>query len=356
MRHTRALEAVSGILVVAGLGAQAGAMLHPTVGRWIQRDPAGYVDGMSLYAYVGNRPVTHSDPTGLTDLGTVALAEPPQPMSGGSRNDVVHWDLVPAPESLTRTPFSDVFGCAMDNADRWEDWLMNTQKGHDYVNNSEMLTFVEDQGELLGHLRLERFDDYRKDEANLRAMLGPETLTYKGVWIEGGFVAHCDPKARPHCCRELRWSQVLLRAKAGRALPYRAGGFDGLDNEGKQVNPFYWRDNKPVRTPLDIVDRSSEWHGAHANIKGYTTHFVDKPKSPESHWPVSFRFKLCLVCVTHRGPLAGHLRTGFKGYGRVLKCITYGYSVNEVGRVTLERPNVTLDHLLPGDTVGWSLR
>jgi RHS repeat-associated protein len=37
---------------------------HPTLGRWVQRDPAGYVDGMVLGQYVASNPVKYSDPTG----------------------------------------------------------------------------------------------------------------------------------------------------------------------------------------------------------------------------------------------------------------------------------------------------
>jgi len=38
---------------------------HPTLGRWIERDPEGYVDGMSLYQYCQSNPVGMTDPTGL---------------------------------------------------------------------------------------------------------------------------------------------------------------------------------------------------------------------------------------------------------------------------------------------------
>ena len=38
---------------------------HPTLGRWISRDPIGYEDGMNLYEYVGSSPVGHVDPSGL---------------------------------------------------------------------------------------------------------------------------------------------------------------------------------------------------------------------------------------------------------------------------------------------------
>jgi RHS repeat-associated protein len=42
--------------------------LHPTLGRFIQRDPLGYVDGMSVYEYAGSSPVTQTDRYGLSPL------------------------------------------------------------------------------------------------------------------------------------------------------------------------------------------------------------------------------------------------------------------------------------------------
>jgi RHS repeat-associated protein len=41
-----------------------------SLGRWLQRDPKGYVDGMGLYEYVGGCPLTHLDPTGMIRLIT----------------------------------------------------------------------------------------------------------------------------------------------------------------------------------------------------------------------------------------------------------------------------------------------
>jgi RHS repeat-associated protein len=41
----------------------------PSFGRWLTPDPAGFTDGMNLYAYVHNDPLTHFDEYGLLDYG-----------------------------------------------------------------------------------------------------------------------------------------------------------------------------------------------------------------------------------------------------------------------------------------------
>ncbi len=39
---------------------------HPRLGRFVQRDPLGYVDGMGLYEYIGSNPTLGVDPAGTT--------------------------------------------------------------------------------------------------------------------------------------------------------------------------------------------------------------------------------------------------------------------------------------------------
>jgi len=58
-------------------------VLHFGLGRWTRRDPAGYVDGMSLPEYIGSQPVRTIDPTGLCRLCFADDGDP--------------WDNVPSP-------------------------------------------------------------------------------------------------------------------------------------------------------------------------------------------------------------------------------------------------------------------
>jgi len=53
-----------------GLYHWHGRMYHPTLGRYMQRDPIGYGDGLSLYEYCGSGPVDAVDPFGLVWDGT----------------------------------------------------------------------------------------------------------------------------------------------------------------------------------------------------------------------------------------------------------------------------------------------
>ena len=74
MKHTSWLSMPFAALLVLCAATAASGMYHPTLGRFVQRDPAEYADGMSLYEYVDSAPMHYDDPFGLyTDHETLTM-------------------------------------------------------------------------------------------------------------------------------------------------------------------------------------------------------------------------------------------------------------------------------------------
>ena len=79
----------------SGLSYHGARYLAAHLGRWISTDPAGLVDGLNLYRYVRNNPVTLVDPAG-TDPVTPLHAVTPEDLRrmgidpGVLRNDDEH--------------------------------------------------------------------------------------------------------------------------------------------------------------------------------------------------------------------------------------------------------------------------
>ncbi len=73
-----------------------------SLGRWTRRDPLGYVDGMSLYAFVGSRPLVGIDPFGLATTPGGGGGCGSRCGSGSDRNDTWDYNLSPTPQFPSR--------------------------------------------------------------------------------------------------------------------------------------------------------------------------------------------------------------------------------------------------------------
>ena len=73
-------------------------ILDPALGRWTRRDPLGYVDGMSLYEYVGSDPQIRNDQFGLSRGCGVYLSHHPHDAKYIPYDEFTgaesHWELV----------------------------------------------------------------------------------------------------------------------------------------------------------------------------------------------------------------------------------------------------------------------
>lgn len=79
------------------------------LGRWVQQDPAGYVDGPNLYAYVLDNPTRYSDPDGLKI--------PSELMPGGPSSET--------PAEKARR----------EKVERFEDWYNTEKTNLGWLNN-----------------------------------------------------------------------------------------------------------------------------------------------------------------------------------------------------------------------------
>ena len=66
----------------SGLYFYRARYLDPGTGRFLQRDPKGYVDGLNLYEYVGSNPVNYIDPFGRQEKGAGPTGTDDQDPSG----------------------------------------------------------------------------------------------------------------------------------------------------------------------------------------------------------------------------------------------------------------------------------
>ena len=94
-------------------------LYNATLGRFLQRDPKGYVDGMNLYEYVRSAPMQWNDPTGLKDSDPVTRAIEELKSFVESNRDI--FAAAGKRTAERRVPLDQALRKAQANADRIKD-------------------------------------------------------------------------------------------------------------------------------------------------------------------------------------------------------------------------------------------
>ena len=63
----------------------------PWLGRWISTDPAGFTDGVNLFRFARNNPITYGDPSGMEPRITHFNADPPEIAYSGTRQQALDY-------------------------------------------------------------------------------------------------------------------------------------------------------------------------------------------------------------------------------------------------------------------------
>ncbi len=69
-------------------------MYHPTLGRWLQRDPLGYAGGMSLYEYVMSSPLRGIDPYGTSIESVLSVVQTAQDIYSAGQSARAIWEYI----------------------------------------------------------------------------------------------------------------------------------------------------------------------------------------------------------------------------------------------------------------------
>ena len=80
------------LVIIFILSPLANATYDYSTGRWLQRDPVGYVDGMNLYEYVTSNPIIYQDAFGY---GCGECFPPSNPKKNAYNPRIIGWGKAP---------------------------------------------------------------------------------------------------------------------------------------------------------------------------------------------------------------------------------------------------------------------
>ncbi|MCD6304199.1 MAG: RHS repeat-associated core domain-containing protein, partial [Planctomycetes bacterium] len=247
-------------------------MYHPTLGRWMQRDPIGYVDGMSLYGYVGASTATRVDPLGLgwlSDIGN-GISWAAGQAAAKAREWVTHaagkivmatWKpLAKVLGSLTGLPMPQppgTVGLKADWAKMYEAWFFETTpalNGAKWIGNSKTV-FSKDSLYSTDIVGSPSWAEIRRDfkkrvvDAGTKERSGTTKLQWAFTgsktreaglttveWFIGSYEAN------------IRWTRISVCEYKIKATITNTSGW----HSGTRL-PKTWRDKIKQHTGIDIV-------------------------------------------------------------------------------------------------------
>jgi RHS repeat-associated protein len=198
---------------------------HPTMGRWVQRDPAGYVDDVNLHGYVSCRVLGSLDPYGLKKT---CVREGPPVFGAGYLLGIVPnsakaseaggngMALAPPAYILVR-PYRQLWRCC--EGEPWETtWIWGDLRHQYYVDYRTTPVFPVVRAEFVNVINLLALLFKLKDEIPVFEIAGPWAFIKA---YEGNL-----PRAKPDMPREEAWKYN----KSGNLPP---SGYE----EGDKIQP-----------------------------------------------------------------------------------------------------------------------
>lgn len=263
----------------------------PELGRWLQRDPLGYVDGLNLYVAFGDSPQVNQDPSGLHD--EPGYARRPGVGYGGKPNL-----KNPKPKQYPR----DKHKWCMDECTSGCPWVLDP----DWEPSCPEDTWhhqIRDRGCVM---RCERLCSLGSP-----TVPGKGTVRWDDVYTVRGTTRYemniSVIGEDPNCCSEVAIVQ-FVRYKLG-AAPWTGWQIDdgrvGAGSPDSPSPPYYY-------DPVPIEKKNPNAPGG---ASGYWRYYDE----PSGKWFSQPLFEFIIVVFCSQGPAAGHI------YG------TYSWSVGATG-------------------------
>lgn len=160
------------LMMVVWFAPNASGYQHPQLGRFMQRDPLGAIDGMSVYQYCGSNPVIQGDPTG-TAVANITInylsVKPDDKTLGGhtQAHGFTHMRLWEVRVGLTQSPVIEdpMFGDPQRN-DAFEEscspqkWAVDALENHLIVDTWRDPAWVSSREDVQGRTNAEHEDGH----------------------------------------------------------------------------------------------------------------------------------------------------------------------------------------------------